>query len=81
MVTRNFIYPAYVAGSVHRHCNFPDGRKMPDEETNFWFQVTLWTLEVLHVYWAILILRMVYKAIRDSGVKDDIRNVKHEKDE
>ena len=52
---------------------------MPDDNTNFWFQFTLWTLEVLHVYWAILILQMVYKAIRDQGVKDDIRNVRTKK--
>lgn len=47
---------------------------MPNLAWNYGARAALWTLACLHVYWAILIVSMIIKAIRDKGVSDDVRN-------
>lgn len=76
MVTRNFIFPYYVIGSIPKYCHNEDGTAIPDGKS--WVRdsafVALCLLEVLHIYWAILILKMIKLALTNSGVQGDIRN-------
>lgn len=51
------------------------GELLPDNITNYYMQGTLWILEILHIYWGFLILKMVKKAILSGETGDDIRNV------
>ncbi|KAI8911471.1 TRAM/LAG1/CLN8 homology domain-containing protein [Gorgonomyces haynaldii] len=75
--SRNIFYPFFVLPSIYKYCRYPDGRLFPSDNFNIWvFQAPLWFLEVLHIYWSCLILKMIYKAIVEKGVKDDIRNKK-----
>jgi hypothetical protein len=65
--------------SISTYARYPSGDRMgellPDNTTSYYMQGTLWILEVLHVYWGFLILKMVKKAILSGGTEDDIRNV------
>ena len=78
IASRNFVFPYYVISSIPKYCRYPDGTMLPSNGMNYALQIGLWTLEVLHVYWASLILKMAYKAIVKGGVEDDIRDVVEE---
>ncbi|KAJ3271155.1 hypothetical protein HDV01_007013 [Terramyces sp. JEL0728] len=79
IVTRNYLFPFYVVMSISKYCRFPDGTLMPTNGWNYSFQGALWILAALHVYWASLLLKMLYSAIVNKGVEDDIRNVEDKK--
>ncbi len=76
MITRNFIFPYYVIGSIPKYCHHEDGTAIPNGKS--WMRdsafIGLCLLEVLHIYWAILILKMIKLALTNSGVQGDIRN-------
>lgn len=80
LITRNFIFPYYVISSISKYCRYPDGTMLPSNGMNYALQIGLWTLEILHVYWASLIIKMAYKAIVKGSVEDDIRDVEDEAD-
>jgi hypothetical protein len=79
-VSRNIVFPFFVIMSVHRYGYYENGVPVPTHFFSALFKIALWTLEVLHVYWASQIGRMIYIAIRENGVQDDIRHkpVKHD---
>ncbi|KAI8900253.1 TRAM/LAG1/CLN8 homology domain-containing protein [Globomyces pollinis-pini] len=84
IITRNFIFPLYAINSTFIYMKREDGTYFPTETFYFTLLSALWVLEVLHVYWSYLILKMVRKALSEKGVSDDIRNtevVDHEKEE
>ncbi|KAI8900255.1 TLC domain-containing protein [Globomyces pollinis-pini] len=78
IITRNFVFPYYIVMSIPIHAVYA-GVPVPTKNLNYAFQAFLWTLEVLHLYWGFLILKMVKRAIVASGVEDDIRNVDEDK--
>ena len=48
---------------------------MPNFPIHMTFITSLSVLAIMHVYWGALILNMVYLAITEKGVADDIRNI------
>lgn len=75
IATRNIIYPFYVIASVLKYCYWEDGTSMPNFPIHMTFITSLSVLAIMHVYWGALILNMVYLAITEKGVADDIRNI------
>ena len=76
IITRNIIFPYYVISSLPRYGYHDDGRAVPYGKKyirDIAFG-SLCCLEVLHIYWAALILKMVKLAVSESGVQGDIRN-------
>ncbi|KAL2912643.1 Ceramide synthase 5 [Polyrhizophydium stewartii] len=73
IISRNIVYPFYVVSSVRYYAFFPDGSAMPSYYVHYGFEALLWTLEVLHIYWAYLIVRMAISAVFNKGVSDDVR--------
>ncbi|KAJ3037972.1 hypothetical protein HDV00_001175 [Rhizophlyctis rosea] len=79
IITRNIIYPIYVIASIPQYAWVErDGKSIPIPENNPGIRASalfgMSVLEVLHIYWAFLILKMAKKAIVDKGVGDDTRN-------
>ncbi|KAJ3085161.1 hypothetical protein HK102_000252 [Quaeritorhiza haematococci] len=75
-VTRNVIFPVHVISSVPLYAYHDDGSKMPfgNNTINWILVAALSTLEVLHIYWFYLIMRIAIKAVRSSGVQGDVRD-------
>ncbi|RKO86832.1 TRAM/LAG1/CLN8 homology domain-containing protein, partial [Blyttiomyces helicus] len=71
IITRNWIFPYYVIGSIPSTAVFPDGTRIPYTNECMYM---LCILEVLHIYWAFLILKMAKAALVSKGVDDDVRN-------
>jgi ceramide synthetase len=76
IITRNLIFPYYVIASIPKYCYHEDGSDIPYgkgyiRDSAF---IALCILEVLHIYWAALILKMVKLAVTKAGVQGDIRN-------
>ncbi|KAJ3159431.1 hypothetical protein HDU86_001749 [Geranomyces michiganensis] len=75
IVTRNWIFPYYIIRSIFQyaydapHPTLAMGISVRDACVAF-----LCTLEVFHLFWASLILRMAKNAIVNKGVGDDARN-------
>ena len=61
--------------AIPKYARYPNGSLLPSDGINYSFQIGLWTLEVLHIYWASLIVKMAYKAVMKGNVEDDIRDV------
>ncbi|KAJ3047024.1 Ceramide synthase 3 [Rhizophlyctis rosea] len=79
IITRNWIYPYYVIGSILTYGFLEkDGKLIPIPEDGPGIRASaifgMTVLEILHVYWAFLIVKMAKKAIVDKGVGDDTRN-------
>ena len=76
--TRNYIFPVYVINSIRKYADY----EYQTKTIYTLFFVALWILELLHLYWAALvliffnqILRMAKSQLIDQkGLKDDIRN-------
>eukprot|EP00842_Homolaphlyctis_polyrhiza_P004300 jgi/Hompol1/4871/HPOL_001853-RA len=73
IVTRNIIFPFYVILSIRLYAFYPDGSDLPNYSIKYSAEAALWILEILHIYWAALIIHMAIKAIRGGGVEDDVR--------
>ncbi|KAI8900254.1 TRAM/LAG1/CLN8 homology domain-containing protein [Globomyces pollinis-pini] len=78
IVTRNGLLP-FMISLIPRYLVYPDGSYMPSNFIMRSIQLFLCTLELLHIYWATLIIKMAYKALVEKGVSDDIRDVDQEK--
>ncbi|KAJ3280129.1 Ceramide synthase 3 [Borealophlyctis nickersoniae] len=74
--TRNYLFPRYVIHSILKYGYMANGDPVPFgvRAIRDWSVVGLCILEVLHIYWAYLILKMAKKAILNKGVGDDTRN-------
>ncbi|KAJ3002866.1 hypothetical protein HKX48_002070 [Thoreauomyces humboldtii] len=76
IVMRNFVFPAFIIRSIFQyaydtpHPVLAMGISVRDVAV-----VGLCLLEVFHLYWATLILKMAKRAVMDKGVSDDTRNL------
>ena len=76
LITRNYIFPVYVISSLYVYGYYEDGTELPRGHAYIKWNAfyALCILEILHIYWGFLILKMVKVAIFSNGVQDDIRN-------
>lgn len=76
MYTRNYLFPVYVIASIPKHAHHEDGSVMPYGRSDLHYicLACLCVLEVLHIYWAFLIIKMIIKAVVDKRVEGDIRD-------
>ncbi|KAJ3327556.1 Ceramide synthase 4 [Blyttiomyces sp. JEL0837] len=82
IVTRNYIFPYNVLYGIYLFAKHPDGRRVPwGRDDLFQFCcVCLIILACLHVYWGSLIVKMIYKAIVEKKVEDDVRELDDDDD-
>ena len=74
ILSRNVFYPFYVLTSIQEYGVWQDGTPLPTAPVRYSAEVGLWILELMHIYWAFLILKMAVGAILNKGVSDDIRD-------
>ncbi|TPX56724.1 hypothetical protein PhCBS80983_g04328 [Powellomyces hirtus] len=75
IVTRNWIFPAYVIRSVFQYAyDAPHPILFAGISVRDAAVFCLCLLEVFHLYWSSLILKMAKNAVMNKGVSDDARN-------
>ncbi|KAI8823641.1 TLC domain-containing protein [Fimicolochytrium jonesii] len=75
IITRNYIFPVYVIGSIFKYGGEGDHAILYGDFTvRDAATVCLCLLEVLHIFWSSLIVKMAYKALTTGAVGDDTRN-------
>jgi hypothetical protein len=81
IATRNICFPYYVLATIPAYgwyFNDDPLAKLVSDDLRWYLFYALCILEVLHIYWAFLILKMVRIALMNKGVQDDIRNDKED---
>ncbi|KAJ3217179.1 Ceramide synthase 3 [Clydaea vesicula] len=74
LFTRVFVYPYYVISSIPLYAYFDDGSLLPTGYVHYSCLAALLVLQMLHIYWAYLLLKVVVKAIVSGGVQGDVRD-------
>ncbi|KAJ1551145.1 Ceramide synthase 3 [Nowakowskiella sp. JEL0078] len=76
IITRNIIFPAYIISSIPYYAYHDDGSLIPfgRADVHYGFFALLSILEIMHIYWASLILKVAIKSAVSNGLEGDIRD-------